>query len=184
MLHFDRTLFLYALYVGFVYSTLAFGALWFRQYVDDVAAKEIRLGEDMYITRNPFGLLLGGGFFLFFCIFALAALLTPAAGVITYVIPIACAINVVQLSLRTFWQTIDIRTEGILIRFLLKDKPVGIRYDDLIKIEISEFGSWYRVSFFEFPFEPKAKCHLSATATSELKRMVEKNPECDIISVE
>ncbi len=184
MLHFDGTLFLYALYVGFVYSALAFGALWFRQFVDDAAAKEIRLGEDIHMTRNPAGALLTGGFFLFFCIFAAVALLAPAPGMITYVIPIACGINVVQISLRTLWQTIDFRTEGILIRFLLKDKPVGIRYDDLVKIEIRRFGSWYTVSFFEFPFEPKAGCYLSPKAMLELQRIIGNHPACDIVPVE
>lgn len=178
---FDTTLFLHALYVGFVYAVLALGALWYRQVIDDLAVREIRLGEDIYRAYNPLGWLSSGGFFLFFSIFAAVALGNPSPSIIIYVVPVAAAINVVQMTVRTFRQTIDLRTNGILIRYLLKDAPVGICYDNLIKIEIQRMGSWNHIRFFEFPSGPRAQCYLSEAATDTLRGLLERNTACDVI---
>ena len=46
-MHFDTIIFYHALYVGFAYSMLAFGATYYRQVVDDLNLQEVSLGEDI-----------------------------------------------------------------------------------------------------------------------------------------
>lgn len=182
-MHFDSVVFFHALYVGFAYSMLAFGATYYRQVVDDLDLQEVHLGEDMFIAdMTPVIWLSVGSFFFVFCIFATIALLQSEGNIFLYVIPIACAINIAQLLLRAHHQRLLIKTQGIIVRHLLIEGNIPLAYDDVRRIYINEFVGWFIVHFYTDNEDvPAGACHLSTRNLSHIVRTFrQKNPQCSV----
>lgn len=113
--NFDFTIFMHACYVAFVYALIAWGATFYRQFLDDLDVKEaVRLGEDLYFAYDPLGILLILVLCVFFCTFAALALYVFPLEVRYYVIPLAFGVNVAQLGYRYHRQRFVIKTLGMV----------------------------------------------------------------------
>jgi len=113
--NFDFTIFMHACYVAFVYSLVAWGATFYRQFLDDLDVKEtVRLGEDMYFAYDPLGILLILVLCGFFCTFAVLALYVFPLEVRYYVIPLVFLVNIVQLGYRYHRQRFVVKTYGLV----------------------------------------------------------------------
>jgi len=182
-MHFDTVIFYHALYVGFAYSMLAFGATYYRQVVDDLNLQEVSLGEDIAsVELTPVIWLSVGSFFFVFCIFAVIALIQSEGNIFLYVIPIACAINITQLLMRAHHQRLLIKTQGIIVRHLLIEGNIPIPYRDVKRIYINEFIGWFVVEFFtDDDNVPVGSCHLRTQDLSHIIRIFrQKNPQCSV----
>ena len=179
-LYFDFLLFLHALYVGLVYSCLAFGATYYRKIADDLEVRKLSMGEEIYSAYNPLALLGIATFAILFFIFASVALLRDRPALIIYVLPIACAINIIQFLIRAKHQRVMIKSRGVVIRYLFKEGGIGIGYADLKKIEARKFGVWYHVTFTNTNGIILAKCHLRKIFLNHIKIMSRVNPECEV----
>lgn len=176
--HFDGRLFLHALYVGIVYSCLAFGATYYRKIADDYEVRKLTMGEEIYSAYNPLALLGIAAFSSLFCIFAVVALLHDSPSLILYVLPIACAINILQFLIRARHQRVMIKSRGVVVRYLFKEGGIGIGYDTIMKVEAKKFGSWYIVRFYDVTEKQTAKCHLRKVMLHHIQVLVRMNPEC------
>ncbi len=106
---------MHACYVAFVYALVAWGGTVYRQFLDDLDAKEgVRLGEDLYFAYDPLGVSLILVLFVFFCTFAGLALYVFPTEVRFYVIPLAFAVNIVQLGYRYHKQRFIVKTHGLV----------------------------------------------------------------------
>jgi hypothetical protein len=178
---FDGRLFLHALYVGMVYSCLAFGATYYRKIADDLEVRKLSMGEEIYSAYSPLALLGIAAFSILFCIFTVVALVRDSPPLIIYVLPIACAINILQFLIRARHQRVMIKSRGVVVRYLFKEGGIGISYTVLKKIEAQKFGSWYRVVFADTEGIILAECHLPSAMLTRLQTMVRVNPDCEII---
>ena len=178
--YFDGRLFLHALYVGMVYSCLAFGATYYRKIADDLEVRKLTLGEEIYSAYNPMAIMGIVGFFVLFLVFAVIALLREKPDLVIYVLPIACAINIVQFFIRAKHQRVLIKSRGVVIRYLFKEGGIGINYIDLMKIEAKKFGTWYRVTLSGKEGIILAQCHLRKIFLHHIKAIARINPECEV----
>jgi hypothetical protein len=180
-MYFDKVIFLYALYVAFAYAALALGATYYRQALDDMQAKEFNTGETLFFAVNPNAYIAIAVIFLFFIIFAFFALSLESPAILAYAFPIALAINIVQLLLRTASQKVIIGTHGILLRYIFRAGATGIRYDDLIKAEIQPFAAWYKFSFYTLPYEYSGCCFLNHEQSERLQKLLQAYPLCQVV---
>ena len=82
-MYFDKIIFLYALYVAFAYSILAFGATYFREVADREKTLDIDIGETLIYAINASSYVVSIIFLLFFIIFAFLSVLQKSPSVIT-----------------------------------------------------------------------------------------------------
>lgn len=180
-MHFDTIVFLHALYVGFVYSMLAFGATYYRQIVDDIDLEEVRLGEDIFLGFTPVIWLSVGAFFFVFCIFTVISLLQSEGNIFLYIIPIACSINIIQLLWRARNQRLMIKTNGIVIRHLLIEGNIPIEFSVMAYVHISEYIGWFKVDFYDEDITLLGSFHSDTKTLSVLVRSIrQKNPTCSL----
>lgn len=180
-IYFDTQLFVHALYVGMVYSCLAFGATYYRKYADEYEVRKYHLGEEIFSAYNPFAMLGIVTFGGLFCIFALVALMQRNPPMILYVIPIACGINIVQFLIRARHQRVKIQSRGVIVRYLFKEGGIGLGYSELRRIEARRFGTWYIVDFIDRWGLLRAQCHLRSVMVKRLLAMARLNPECEVL---
>lgn len=149
--NFDKQIFLYALYVAFVYSCLAFGATWYRQVVDNIEIRLIHLGEDRRFAYDPFYLVIVAVLIIVFLIFAALALYVWPARILGYVIPLAVLVNSVQIGIRTHFQRMRIKTQGIIGRNLFNGIFEAVAFSDVQWGEIEEDFLWDTVTVYYTP---------------------------------
>lgn len=180
-MYFDTIVFLHSLYVGLVYSMLAFGATYYRQIVDDLDLQDISLGEDVHTSFTPAIWLSVGAFFSVLCIFALVALLQNEGNIFLYIVPIACTINIIQLLWRARNQQLMVKTQGIVIRHLLIEGNIPIAFTDMSRVHIAEFIGWFTLEFYDENENSIGRCHADTKTMSLIvKSLRKKNPFCTL----
>jgi len=178
------------LYVGFVYAILAFGALAYRQIIDTMNLKEIKLGEERYLLFDPRVFISVGVLFLFFCIFVAIILNTQdvyytdisntSPGLIYFALPAVFAVSAVQLYLRAFWQRTSVRTQGILVRRMLTEQFFPVAFYDIGKVQIQQESLWSVVVILNIHEEVLCTCRVSGIGLEKLLNTLEGNSQCTI----
>lgn len=141
--NFDATIFIHAGYVAFVYALVAWGATYYRQLLDDLDVKEaVKMGEDMYLAYDPLGILLILVLCVFFLTFAALALYVFPLEIRYYVIPLAFAVNIVQLSYRYHRQRVVVKTLGIVGKSVFDSKFRVAPYRAIKRMEVQHDLLW------------------------------------------
>lgn len=142
---FDWETFFHAGYVAFVFSVLFLGALAFRQIVDNLEVKRLQLGEDRdSFLDAPVTIILGVGW-LVILFFAPFVYLNVAPTVYAYALPLILCVQLLQLTLRTFFQRTQIKTRGLVIRSLLFGQVRGLAFADIVMIRFVQDRFWVDV---------------------------------------
>ena len=160
-MYFDKIIFLYALYVAFAYSILAFGAAYFREVADREKTLDIDIGET-------------------FIIFAFLSVLQKSPSVITYVIPLAIFVNTLQILIRASFQKTAICVNGIQLRYMLKGGINRLKYNSLSKIQIEPFFVWHKVILF-CEHVKSGHCYINREQLDILMKQINNYPSCKII---
>lgn len=142
---FDWQTFFHAGYVAFVFAVLFFGALAFRQIVDNLEVKRLQLGEDRDSFLNaPTMLLLGSAWSVVLVVGPFLYLnITPT--VYSYALPLILGVQLLQLTLRAFYQRTQVKTRGLVVRSLLFDKVRGLPFSDIVMIRFVQDRFWVDV---------------------------------------
>lgn len=142
--NFDLTVFVHAGYVAFVYALVAWGGTYYRQFLDDLDMKEApKLGEDIYFAYDPLGVVLLLVLCGFFCTFAVLALFVFPLEVRYYVIPLAFAVNIVQLVYRYHRQRFIVKTHGLVSRSIFGSRLRLVPYRSIKKVEYLREPFWH-----------------------------------------
>lgn len=142
---FDWQTFFHAGYVAFVFSVLFFGALAFRQIVDNLEVKRLQLGEDRdSFLDAPAASVLGLGW-LILLFLGPVIYLNVAPSIYSYALPLIVAVQLLQLSLRTFFQRMQVKTRGLVIRSLLFGEVKGFPFSDIVMIRFVQDRFWVDV---------------------------------------
>ncbi len=156
------TVFQHGAYVAFAFSVLLFGALAFRQVLDDLELRRRRSGEDLLLLYSAPGILLS----------LLGLLVTAGIGIVCYnaqpptvfryALPLVGGVQMLQILLRLRFQRTRLRTQSIVVRPLVRPGPIVVLYDELTDVEFRRARFWVtiqlthgqgqRVAFRIFPF--------------------------------
>lgn len=140
-----QTLF-HAIYVAFAFACLFFGALAFRQVLDNLEVKRLKLGED----RDAF--IHAPGVVFVFCFFMLAVLVgivcytIAPPSIYIYAFPLILGVQSVQMAMRLVFQRTQIKTKGIVVRSVLFDNVETIQYEDIVIVELHHALIWTTVT--------------------------------------
>ncbi len=184
-MEFDQRIFLHALYVAFVYAVLAFGATWYRQTVDNMEIRKVHLGEDIYYTYDPLLLLVIAGLFVVFLIFAFLCLFVWNSTILAYVIPLAVLVNIFQISLRTHFQRMNIKTRGIVGRNVFSGKFEALEYSNVLLGEVQRDAFWDLLTLhYATPEKPREirlfRRRVSHSARDRVIKIVESSTDARI----
>lgn len=142
---FDWQTFFHAGYVAFVFAVLFFGALAFRQIVDNLEVKRLQLGEDRdSFLHAPTILLLGGAWSVVLVVGPFLYLnISPT--VYSYALPLILSVQLLQLTMRAFFQRTQVKTRGLVVRSLMFDKVRGLPFSDIVMIRFVQDRFWVDV---------------------------------------
>ncbi|HLP27081.1 MAG TPA: hypothetical protein VK147_00480 [Candidatus Didemnitutus sp.] len=142
----DWTIWFHGAYVAFVFACLFFGALAYRQIVDNLEVRRLRLGEDRNSFVSAPGILTAFGAFLLTLMIGgyLYANATPTVWV--YAFPLVLLVQNLQMVLRLLFQRTQAKTRGIVVRPVLRQGPIALPYEAIADVIITNERFWATVT--------------------------------------
>jgi len=168
---FDWTTFLHAGYVAFVFGVLFFGALAFRQVLDNLDVRRLQMGED----RDSFVDAAGGVVsavalsFLLLLVIVCFGILQPS--IYTYAIPLVLGVQWLQITLRILYQRTLVRTRGLVVRSVLFDRVRAVPFDEIVMVRFIRGRLWTEVRI-GLPKE-EIGFRIFSFSASQLQRLIE-----------
>lgn len=157
------TVFQHGAYVAFAFSVLLFGALAFRQVLDDLELRRRRSGEDLLLLYSAPGILLSLVGVLATVGIGMICYNTYPPTVFRYALPLVGGVQMTQILLRLHFQRTRLRTQSIVVRPLVRQGPVVVPYEEITEVEIRDARFWVKVqlaygqgqhvAFRIFPFQ-------------------------------
>jgi hypothetical protein len=146
--NFDPRVLAYACFLAFIYALLALGATAYRQVIDDFAAKDVKLGEDLGVSYDPLMIGILGGILGLTGAFTWIALAWNEARIELYVVPLCLLINFMQFYYRMHQQRLQIKTLGLVGRNIFEEGWRLVRYDQIHLVEVQEDPVWDTVVMY------------------------------------
>lgn len=143
----DNEIFFHACYVAFVFAFLFFGALAFRQVLDDIAVRRLRMGEDRDAFVNGPAVIIPVVLVLLATTAAVVCYDDPEPTVYLYALPLILGVQGIQMGFRLWFQRMQIKTRGIVVRSMLLERVRPISFDDIGGVTFVPVGPWVEVSF-------------------------------------
>lgn len=132
-------------YVAFAFSVLLFGALAFRQVLDDLELRRRRCGEDLLLFISAPGVLLGLLGVAATIVAGLYCYQTEPPTVFRYALPLVGGVQMAQIFLRLYFQRTRLRTQSIVIRPIVRTGPIVIPYADITEVTMEHARLWTTV---------------------------------------
>jgi len=133
-------------YVAFVFSCLMFGALAYRQILDNLEVRRMQLGED----RSSF---ISAPSVVVLCI---SLVLVSSVGVCLYTwaqpeiyiyaLPLILLAQNLQFCLRVYLQRTQMKTRALVVRRLLKPGAVAIPYNQIHHVYVRDQWVWSAIT--------------------------------------
>ena len=146
--NFDPRVLAYACFLAFIYALLALGASAYRQVLDDFAAKDVKLGEDLDISYDPLMMVMLGGIAVLTVLFTWIALAWSEPRIELYVVPLCLLINFMQFYYRMYQQRLQIKTLGVVGRTIFEEGWRLVRYDHIHLVEVEHDPIWDTVVMY------------------------------------
>jgi hypothetical protein len=172
---FDWQTFFHAAYVAFVFAVLLFGALAFRQVVDDLEVRALQLGEDRESFLDaPVALVLGSAWILV-CLITMVVFARLEPSIYGYALPLILTAQILQLTLRTVFQRTQVKTRGLIVRSILFHTVRPVPYGEIVMVRFVRHRFWVEVrvglkneevGFRIFSFSAPTLEHLFEASTS------------------
>lgn len=150
-------------YVAFAFSVLLFGALAFRQILDNLELRRRLSGEDLMLLYSAPGVLLSLAGIGATVIVGLICYNIEPPTVFRYALPLVGGVQMAQIALRLHFQRTRLRTLALVIRPIVRSGPIVIPYAEMTSIELISTMLWTTVrvtqgqgeavAFRIFPFQ-------------------------------
>jgi len=175
---FDLEVFVHGAYVAFTFAVLLFGALAFRQVLDNLEVKRLMMGED----RDAF-IDAPGAIFMGICWFVALILCIVMYGIVrpsvySYALPLVFMVQIAQISMRLQFQRTLVKTRGIVVRSVLLARQRTALFDELVMVRMVKHSWWVdvrlglqseEIGFRIFAFSaPSLERMLSASSTAPI----------------
>lgn len=172
----------YSVYVAFVFAVLLFGALAFRQVLDELDVRRRRVGEDKSSFLDPLAVaIVLAAFFLTLGIFFLV-LHVSEPSIYLYALPLILGVQGMQIAMRVWFQRMQVKTLGMVVRSVLFDRVHVIRYEMLGDVEFRH-GSWWIDVVVSTPNE-RVRFRIFRHSAPLLARMIRTSCGCDVRHVD
>lgn len=146
--NFDPRVLSHACFLAFIYALLALGASAYRQILDDFAAKNVKMGEDLDISYDPFMMVILGGILALTALFTWIALAWNEPRIELYVVPLCLLINFMQFYYRMHQQRLQIKTLGLVGRTIFEEGWRVVGYENIHVVEVEQDPIWDTVVMY------------------------------------
>ncbi len=146
--NFDPRVLSHACFLAFIYALLALGASAYRQILDDFAAKNVKMGEDLDISYDPFMMVILGGILALTVLFTWIALAWNEPRIELYVVPLCLLINFMQFYYRMHQQRLQIKTLGLVGRTIFEEGWSVVSYENIHLVEVEQDPIWDTVVMY------------------------------------
>jgi len=136
----------FSLYVAFTFAVLLFGALAFRQVLDELDVRRRRVGEDRKAFLDPLPVTIVLAAFLVFLGVAALVMTIQEPTIYLYALPLIIGVQAAQLAFRVWFQRTQVKTLGIVVRSILFEKLSVVRFEDLGDVEFRHGKCWTLVA--------------------------------------
>ncbi len=126
-----------------VYAGIAFGGVYYRQFVDDLQMKDMPFGELLFESVDPWYVVSTIGWCLVTICTIPIALYTDEATIIMYVVPLSFIINAIQFWYRSLRQKNRFYTNIVVARHFFSPRMAVIRLENVLSIELVKEFAWY-----------------------------------------
>ena len=139
---FDWTTFLHAGYVAFVFGVLFFGALAFRQVLDNLEVRRLSMGEDRDSFLDAAGAIVSGAVLVLLVLLLIICYGMLRPTVFVYAIPLVLGVQWLQITLRLILQRTLVRTRGLVIRSVLFDRVAAVPFTEIVMVRFVKGRLW------------------------------------------
>ncbi len=138
----DWTIWFHGSYVAFVFACLFLGALAYRQILDDIEVRRLKLGEDRESYISAPGVVLVSGVLVVSVLIGGLLYTNTDPSIWAYAFPLVLLCQVLQMILRLVFQRTQAKTLGIVVRPALRPGPIAVRYDDIVAGTMHDERFW------------------------------------------
>lgn len=146
MLGVDREILFHAMYVAFAFACLLFGALAFRQVLDNLEVKRLGMGEDREAYLSPEGSIVLAATIVVTTVVGAFAFQVDQPSVYAYALPLVFAVQNVQLGLRLWFQRMQVKTRGLVIRPVIVGQIQAVSFDDVTSVTVLPSTLWTTIT--------------------------------------
>ncbi|MBI2793076.1 MAG: hypothetical protein HYX66_00315 [Ignavibacteria bacterium] len=148
----DSVSLLYSSYVAFVFACIFFGALAYRQILDNLDVKRLKMGEDRDSFIDAGAGITVAVLWVFVIVVAVFAFYILKPSIVTYALPMILAAQTMQFSLRMLFQRTQVKTKGLVIRSVMLDQNAAAPFQEIIAVRFVKHRWWITVKV-SLPFE-------------------------------
>ncbi|MFN4986443.1 MAG: hypothetical protein ACK5BQ_06310 [Ignavibacteria bacterium] len=141
----DLSLLPYGAYVAFAFSCILFGGLAYRQVIDMLELRSSKTGEDLDFFMSASGVVYALMATLVLIGVAWMAYSSGTPSIWLYALPLIGLAQLVQLSMRLYFQRMRLRTRAIVIRYVLRSGMNVIEYDSIQDVEFVRRTMWTEI---------------------------------------
>ncbi|MBU3741321.1 MAG: hypothetical protein FGM24_03435 [Candidatus Kapabacteria bacterium] len=146
-------IFFHAAYVAFAFGCLLFGALAYRQLLENMAVRRVKAGEDRrHFTSAPATWILIA-LLAFNGIVAMLCYNVDEPSIYMYALPLVLLVQNIQIALRIRFQRTVAKTKGIVVRSTLLERVRVAWYGEVIDIKFAYEPLWVKVTLDVLPEE-------------------------------
>ena len=143
--NFEWITFLHAGYVAFVFGVLFFGALAFRQVLDNLDVRRLAMGEDRDSFIDAAGGIVSGMVLTALVLLCIVCYGILVPSVFVYAIPLVLGVQWMQITLRLVFQRTLVRTRGLVVRSVLFDRVRAIPFEEIVMVRFVKGKLWTEV---------------------------------------
>ncbi len=178
----DWSLWLHGAYVAFAFSVLLFGALAYRQVLDNLDVRRLRFGEDRATYVSAPGILIASGVTMA-CVLLMGLMYSiPHESIFLYALPLIFLVQNVQMFLRLVFQRTRVTTHGIIVRPVLRNGLASLHYDRMITVSFRSERVWTAVTVLD-PTNGPVTFRIFTFSVSPLERILRANTRAEIFYV-
>jgi hypothetical protein len=149
----DSETMFHAAYVAFAFACMFFGALAYRQVLDNLDVKRLRFGEERSRFMGSTGVFACLGAAIVTVTIAQIVWAIPKPTVYWYALPLILGVQNLQMGLRFWFQRTTVTTHGILVRSALFQQHRAIPFEQILHIHVKH--SWLVTTVFVLGSNPK-----------------------------
>jgi hypothetical protein len=172
----------YSAYVAFVFAVLLFGALAFRQILDDLELRRKRVGEDRTAFLDPLATAAVLAALLLSLAIGIAVVAFHEPSIYWYALPMILGVQGLQMAARVWFQRSQVKTKGLVVRSVLFDKVKVVQFDEVGDVEFRH-RTW-RINVIVSTPSERVRFRIFPHSAPLLAGMIHTSCGCDVRHVD
>jgi hypothetical protein len=175
-------LFFHGGYVAFAFAVLLFGALAYRQVLDNLDLRRLKFGEERASYVSAPGILVSIGACIITVLLMGFLYSFPHESIFLYALPLILLVQNTQMFLRLVFQRTLLTTMGIVVRPALRIGLNALHYDRMITVSFRSERLWTAVTVLDSSNGP-VTFRIFSFSVSPLQQILRTNSRAEIFTV-